>query len=169
MAIEFKNGKVYIPFLWAAFLFASPGFYSCNSIKRRYDPAKKPVARAFNNYLYQSDIEGIVPKGTKPTDSIKIMNEYLTQWMQQQVIIHQALNNLDTNQIDFSRQIEDYKNSLIIYEYEKELVKEKLDTAIPGQEIEDYYNQNKKDFQLKNDIVRIIYVKCLKKRPTRIS
>ena len=127
--------------------------------------AKKPVARAFDTYLYQSDIEGIVPKGTKPADSLKILNEYITRWMQQQVIVHQALNNLDPKQIDFSRQMEDYKNSLIIYAYEKELIAEKLDTTIAEQEIEDYYNQNKNDFELKNDIVKIIYVKVPQKAP----
>ncbi len=145
------------------FFIIIAGLLSCNVIKKNNDPAKKPVARAFDVYLYRTDIEGIVPKGSKPADSIKIMNEYLTRWMQQQVIVHQASNNLDPKQIDFSRQIEDYKNSLIIYEYEKELVKEKLDTTIAENEIEDYYNQNKKDFQLKNDIVKIIYVKVPKK------
>jgi len=112
-----------------------------------------------------ADIEGIVPKGTKAADSMKILNEYLTRWMQQQVIVHQAMNNLDPKQTDFSRQIEDYKNSLVIYEYEKELIREKLDTTISEQEINDYYDQNKKDFELKNDIVKIIYVKVPKKVP----
>lgn len=141
------------------------GLFSCNLARKDNDTNKKRVARAFDNYLYQSDLDGIVPKGTKPTDSIKIVNEYLTRWMQQQVIVHQALNNLDPKQIDFSRQIEDYKNSLIIYEYEKELLTEKLDTNIAPKDIEDYYNNNKNDFALKNDIVKIIYVKVSKKAP----
>lgn len=141
--------------------------FSCNVIKKNNSPAKKPVARAFDSYLYQSDIAGIVPKGTKPADSLKMLNEYLTRWMQQQVIVHQALNNLTPQQTDFSRQMEDYKNSLIIYAYEKELIAEKLDTTIAEQDIEDYYNQNKKDFELKNDIVKIIYVKVPEKAPNQ--
>jgi len=167
MAIKLKSSKTYLPFFGVAFLLILAGFYSCTSIKKNSDPKKKLVARVFDTYLYLSDIQGIVPKGTKPADSLKTLNEYITQWMQQQVIVHQALNNLGPDQIDFSRQIEDYKNSLIIYEYEKELIAEKLDTAVTEQEIEDYYNQNKKDFQLKNDIVRIIYVKVPKKAPTQ--
>jgi hypothetical protein len=162
MAIELKN-----PGTCLLMLFISVGLLSCNVIKKNNDPAKKPVARVFGSYLYRTDIEGIVPKGSKPADSLKILNEYLTRWMQQQVVVHQALNNLDPKQIDFTRQIEDYKNSLIIYEYEKELIKEKLDTNIAEKEIEDYYNQNKKDFELKNDIVKIIYVKVPKKAPNQ--
>ncbi len=158
MAIETYSRKAYL-FLLIILL----GLYSCNVIKKNSDPKKKPVARAFDAYLYQTDIEGIVPKGTKPADSMKILNEFLTRWMQQEVIVHQAMNNLDPKQIDFTRQIEDYKNSLVIYEYEKELIREKLDTNIAESEINDYYDKNKKDFQLKNDIVKIIYVKVPKK------
>ncbi len=152
--------KTYLPILLVALL---SGIFSCNVIKKNNDSDKKRIARAFDAYLYITDIDGIVPKGSKPADSIKIVNDYITRWMQQQVIVHQATNNLDPKQVDFSRQIEDYKNSLIIYEYEKELVKEKLDTTISENEINDYYDKNKKDFQLKNDIVKIIYVKVGKK------
>lgn len=162
MAIKHRNGKAYL-----LFLFILAGLFSCNVIKKNNNPAQKPVARAFDKYLYQTDIEGIVPKDTKPADSLKILNEYITRWMQQQVIVHQALNNLDPKQIDFSRQLEDYKNSLIIYAYEKELIAEKLDTTIAENDIEDYYNQNKKDFELKNDIVKIIYVKVPAKAPNQ--
>src|SRR6185312_1546049 len=162
MALKLNSKKIY----WLLLLVLA-GLFSCNVIKKNNEPAKKPVARAFDTYLYQSDIAGIVPKGSKPADSLKMLNEFITRWMQQQVIVRQALNNLDPKQIDFSRQLEDYKNSLIIYAYEKELISEKLDTTISGQEIEDYYNQNKKDFQLKNDIVKIIYVKVPKKASTQ--
>ncbi len=64
-----------------------------------------------------------------------------------------------------SKQIEDYKNSLIIYSYQQEYIRQKLDTNVSDSEIEDYYNKNKQDFELKNDIVRIIYVKTGKKSP----
>lgn len=162
MAINIGIRKISLPLLLVLFIV---GVLSCNVIKKNNDPAKRRIARAFDTYLYETDIQGIVPKGSKPADSLKIMNDYLTRWMQQQVIVHQALNNLDPKQIDFTRQIEDYKNSLIIYEYEKELVKEKLDTTIAETEINNYYEKNKKDFQLKNDIVKIIYVKVPKKVP----
>lgn len=162
MAIKFNTSKIY-----RLFFIVLAGLVACNVIKKNNEPDKKPVARAFDAYLYQSDIAGIVPKGSKPADSLKIINEFITRWMQQQVIVHQAMNNLDPKEIDFSRQLEDYKNSLIIYAYEKALIAEKLDTTISEQEIEDYYNQNKKDFQLKDDIVRIVYVKVPKKAPAQ--
>lgn len=133
--------------------------------KKKTEPTGKPVARVFDAYLYLNDLKNLVPKDTKPADSVTMVKEYIKQWMEQQVLLHQASNNPTEKQMDLNRQIEDYKNSLVIYAYEKELVREKLDTNVKESEIEKYYDDNKKDFQLKNDIVKIIYVKVGKKAP----
>lgn len=137
---------------------------SCNLIgNKKHGSTEKPVARVFDVYLYPADITGIVPKQSKPADSIAIVKDYIQHWIEQQVLLHQAANNLNQQQMDLTKQIEDYKNSLIIYAYEKELVKEKLDTNVSETDVEKYYNDNKKDFTLKSDIVKIIYVKVGKK------
>jgi hypothetical protein len=54
---------------------------------------------------------------------------------------------------------------LITYAYENELVKQKLDTTVADQEIEKYYTSNASDFQLKDNIIKVIYVKVNKKAP----
>ncbi|HTB05768.1 MAG TPA: hypothetical protein VK806_02360 [Bacteroidia bacterium] len=138
---------------------------SCVYFKKDKKPETKPIAKAYENFLYPNDIKGIVPKGSKPADSISIVKEFIQHWLDEQTLLHQAENNLTEQQMDLSKQIEDYKNSLIIYTYEKELVRQKLDTNVTNAEVEEYYNQNKKDFQLKNDIVKIIYVKVRHKAP----
>lgn len=138
---------------------------SCVYFKKDKKPDAKPIAKAYENFLYPNDIKGIVPKGSKPADSAAIVKEYIQHWVEEQTLLHQAANNLTEQQMDLSKQIEDYKNSLIIYTYEKELVRQKLDTNVTNAEVEEYYNQNKKDFQLKNDIVKIIYVKVRHKVP----
>jgi len=139
-------------------------FSSCNYFEKKA-PVLHPVVKVFDSYLYASDLQGLIPKGTSAADSISTVKKYLENWTQEQVLIHQAKNNLDAKQLDLSRQIEDYKNSLIIYAYEKELVRQKLDTVVNDNEVQSYYDQNKKDFQLKNDIVKIVYVKVSKKAP----
>jgi hypothetical protein len=54
--------------------------------------------------------------------------------------------------------MEEYRNSLIIYEYESQLINQKLDTVVSEDEIAEYYEQNKEDFQLRNTMVRVAYV-----------
>jgi hypothetical protein len=138
--------------------------FSCNIVQKKA-PEANPVAKVFETYLYAKDIQGLVPKGSSKADSLAIIKKYIQHWTEEQILLHHAENNLGEQQQDLSRQIEDYKASLIIYAYEKELVHQKLDTNVSDDEIQNYYNQNKKDFQLKNDIVKIIYVKVTKKSP----
>lgn len=133
---------------------------SCNT-----DKHENAVARVYNDYLYRSDLEGIVPKGSTQNDSIEIINEYLTNWIKHKLELKQAERNLSKNQKDFSKQLENYRNSLIIYTYESELIKQKLDTTVTDKEIATYYENNKENFSLKDNIVKVIYVKLLKSAP----
>lgn len=137
---------------------------SCSYFKKQ-GPEAKPVAKVFDTYLYVTDLQGLVPKGSTKEDSLTIVKKYIDQWTHEQILIQQAENNLDKKQLDINKQLEDYKNSLIIYAYEQALVRQKLDTNVNDEEIQKYYDDNKKDFELKNDIVKIAYVKVAKNAP----
>jgi len=139
-------------------------FSSCNLFQKR-EAGPKPVAKVFNTYLYVSDLEGLIPKGASKEDSLSIVKKYIDQWAHEQILIQQAENNIDKKKLDINKQMEDYKNSLIIYAYEQELIRQKLDTGVSDDEIQKYYDDNKKDFELKNDIVKISYVKVGKNAP----
>ena len=116
------------------------------------------VAECYGKYLYESDLIGLVPEGTPTMDSIQRVSTFIDSWIKRQVLIHQAENNLDKEALDLKKQLEEYRNSLVIYAYESQLVDQKLDTIVGKEEIEAYYEQNKEDFQLRNTMVRVAYV-----------
>lgn len=116
------------------------------------------VAECYGKYLYESDLQGIVPEGASIMDSIQRVSTFIDSWIKRQVLIHQAENNLDKAKLDLKKQMEEYRNSLIIYEYESQLINQKLDTVVSEDEIAEYYEQNKEDFQLRNTMVRVAYV-----------
>ena len=116
------------------------------------------VAECYGKYLYESDLNGLVPEGTSIMDSIQRVSTFIDSWIRRQVLIHQAENNLDKDKLDLKKQMEEYRNSLIIYEYESQLINQKLDTVVSEDEIAEYYEQNKDDFQLRNTMVRAAYV-----------
>ncbi len=130
---------------------------SCSGFFRK--KTDRTLAKVYDDYLYVSDLEGVVPKGTFGRDSITLTRNYIDTWVHQRLVIHQAEENLNSDQMDFSRQLEDYKNSLIIFAYENELVKQKLDTIVTDEDIINHYEQNKQNFLLKENIVLIRYVK----------
>lgn len=117
------------------------------------------VAECYGQYLYQEDLEGIVLPGTTANDSLDVTKQFITNWIMQQIMLHQAEKNLAEPQKDFKDQIEAYRNSLIIYAYESELIRQKLDTTITMAQIEEFYNSNQNDFQLRENIVKVCYVK----------
>ena len=116
------------------------------------------VAECYGKYLYESDLKGIVPEGATIMDSIQRVSTFIDSWIRRQVLIHQAENNLDKEKLDLKKQLEEYRNSLIIYEYESQLINQKLDTVVSDDAIAEYYEQNKEDFQLRNTMVRVAYV-----------
>ena len=117
------------------------------------------LASVYSGRLYASDISGIVPKGSLPEDSVRILKRYVDNWLRQQVFLHHALENMDLANLDFEKKIQDYKNSLIIFTYETQLVKNDLDTLVTEAQISEYYEQHHLDFKLQESIVRVVYVK----------
>jgi hypothetical protein len=129
------------------------------------DSISTSIARVEDKLLDQSDIDGIVPDGTSREDSILIINNYIKGWLKDNLILHKAELNLKENQKDVAKQLEDYRSSLIIYSYEKELIKQRLDTTISSEEVLNFYEQNKENFELRDDIVKVRYLKINKKAP----
>ena len=116
------------------------------------------LAECYGKYLYESDLKGIVPKGASIMDSIQRVSNFIDSWVRRQVLLHQAEINLDKEALDLNKQMEEYRNSLVIYAYESQLINQKLDTLVSEDEIAEYYEQNKGDFQLRNTMVRVAYV-----------
>jgi hypothetical protein len=130
---------------------------SCTAFfKKKSD---RVLARVYDEYLYDSDLKGLFTPGTLPKDSLAITKNFIDNWIRQKLIIHQAEKNLSETQMDFTSQLENYKNSLIIYEYENALVRQNLDTLITDVEIQNYYDANQQNFLLKDNIIQIQYVK----------
>lgn len=139
------------------FISALLVFSSCKYFNRR--DKSDAIAVAYDKYLYMSDIQGVVPSGTSPADSLEIVSQYINNWVRRQVILHQAENNLAEEQKDFNAQLETYRNSLIVYEYESELIRQKLDTVVSEDEVQKFYDANPQNFQLRENIVKVNYVK----------
>lgn len=136
---------------------------SCN--KPDFNNSDPVLARVYDSYLYASDLGHLVPAGTNPADSLSLVRNYVDNWIKNQLLLSQADKNLTFDQKDFTRQLNDYRNSLVIYKYETELINQNLDTVVKDQEIEEYYDKNQKNFQLKDNIVQAIYVKIRSDSP----
>jgi predicted RNA binding protein with dsRBD fold (UPF0201 family) len=139
-------------------------FASC-SLLPGHKSKKSAVARFNGQYLYKDELAGIVPKGSSVNDSTEMIHNYINNWVRTQLLVNQAENNLAEELKDFEKEVQQYRNSLIIYKYESELVRQKMDTAVTPQEIESYYRDNSANFLLHENIVRAEYVSVSKSSP----
>jgi hypothetical protein len=135
------------------------------SCKSKNDLRQGAIARVYESYLYAEDVKNIVPKDVKADDSLALVKKYISGWITETLILHKAEQNLTEEQKNVEKQLKDYRNSLITFAYERALVNQKLDTVVTASEIESYYNGNKNNFELKDNIIKVLYVKVNKKAP----
>jgi len=131
-------------------------FFSC--LTEHGKNSGEILARVHNDYLYLSELQDVVPTGTAVKDSIVLVKNFANNWVLQRLLVYKAEKNLTDENKDFKKQLEEYRNSLIIYQYESKLVRQNLDTIVSDKEISDFYEQHIAKFELKNNIVRVNYI-----------
>ena len=135
-------------------------FVSCNNVNN--GNGDRVVASIYDKTLHQSDLQSVLYEGISVNDSLVRTKAFINNWIRVQLIIHQAEKNIDKSELDFSRQIEDYRNSLIIYKYESQLIEQNLDTVVSDEEIAKYLEDNA-PLELDKDAVRTIILNIRKK------
>jgi hypothetical protein len=119
------------------------------------------IAQVYEKKLYASDIEVLIPENSSLEDSILIKNSYLERWIKESVMMHEAEKNIPAD-LEIDKLVSDYRASLIMHHYEKNLVEKLLDTVITELELKEYYEANKSQYVLESTIVRCHFIKLEK-------
>ena len=117
------------------------------------------VAIVNTEKLFISDLESFLPKNINKQDSIVLVKSYIQDWAIKQLLLKQAKNNSSLEEVNkINNLVKDYKQSLLINNYKEQLIKQKLDTIIYEEEIEKYYNLNKENFKLNEELIKVRYL-----------
>jgi hypothetical protein len=125
----------------------------------------KLIAKINDSKLYNSDIEELMPKEISGKDSAEFITSYINKWADKEVFYQQATSYLTDEDQDVTQELEAYKKELVSFKFQLKLINEKLDTNVSNAQIEDYYNKNSQNFLLKNNIVKVLYIKAPKSIP----
>ncbi|MDR5590949.1 peptidyl-prolyl cis-trans isomerase [Christiangramia sp. SM2212] len=124
---------------------------------------RKVIVRVNDSYLYEEDIAALINEDTSPEDSSIIVSSYITRWATQQLLIDRAELNLpEAQQNDFNGLVDNYRNELYTNAYTEAVVSRDLDTSLNKSEVEEYYEQNKENFILNEDLVKLRYINLAK-------
>tara|TARA_B100000768_G_scaffold30647_1_gene29125 strand:+ start:3851 stop:4702 length:852 start_codon:yes stop_codon:yes gene_type:complete len=132
-------------------------FIGCDFIEKKPDQV---LARLGDDFFYKSDLNIVLPTGLSKEDSVIFVKNHINNWAKRKILFNKALVNLgDKKQESLKQLIESYKNELFSYSYQEKIVKSSIDTFISENSIKDYYNKNKLNFKLNQEIVNARYLK----------
>lgn len=122
-------------------------------------PEDRIVARAYNATLNMADIQWMQADFNKDSEEVEIRPECVTEWVEKQVMVHAAKAALNRQERNFDRELKDYYETLLVDAYENKEVEKLLDRNVTEEEILQYYQEHKDDFEIHKTIVRMNYAK----------
>lgn len=134
-------------------------FSSCSYIEQYIKERESEgiIASVGDNFLYKEDIEHIVPQGTSSSDSALIVEAYIQRWATNILTLKNAERNV-SNQQEINKMVEEYRQRLMIHNYQQEMVSEKV--KLPTEiEAKQFYESNKELFLLEDAVIKGAIIK----------
>ncbi len=129
---------------------------ACNLLT---DHQSIPIAKVGDKVLTMEELSKDMPNYLDQADSTLWADDYIKKWVERQLLLLKAEENLSDQMKDVSKELEEYRNSLIVFRYKNELVKQKMDTTVKDADIENYFAQHRESFILNRNIVKAVYIK----------
>src|SRR5450759_415368 len=118
------------------------------------------VAEVGKVVLYYDEIPRLIQSGINETDSTALIQNYINKWAKRELLLQKAEDNLSPElKAEIVKQLEETRASLVIYQYQRQLMLEKLDTVLTESELENYYAANQNSFTLSSNIIKALYIK----------
>lgn len=128
-------------------------------LQKKKDISSEIVAIVNTEKLFKKDLKDILPSDITGEDSLVIVRGYINDWAIKQLLLKKAETNNSKEDVDeIANLVRDYKESLIINNYKERLIKQQLDTVINDAEIAIFYRENKENFRLNEELLKIKYL-----------
>lgn len=142
-----------------ASIFGIFTLHSCKDGIWFFKTDKDPLlAEVGEHHLYSSEVRNLITTGTSKQDSAIIVNGYVQNWVRQKLMEDMAEKNVSAD-INLSKLVNEYRSSLLVYNYENKLINQMLDTTVSLEEAENYYETHKSQFVLSHPIFKVILAK----------
>lgn len=125
------------------------------------------VAEVGGEKLYRSDLDKVIPRGLPADDSTFLAKQYINTWATDLVFLGIAEEQLSKSEKDVTKELEDYRKSLLKYRYEQLYVNERLDTSVTDEMVEEYYNAHQDKFVLSRPLVKARFLSISADSPAK--
>ena len=121
-------------------------------------PEKKVLASVGDEYLYEEDVLPLVPAGLGKQDSLLFVGRYIQNWAEEHLLMEEAASDSRINLDEIEDRVEEYRRTLIYYAHMENLVAERMDTVVTEPQLRQFYEENKANFELKDNILKAQFV-----------
>lgn len=142
---------------------------SCNSLNEKKESERKVVAKAGDEELELETFSSGVSASSNQKDSAYFAGRFIEKWATETLFYQEAKAKLTEEEIQIEKQVEEYRRSLVNYIYQTKVIEANLDTNINQDEIENYYEEHRANFILKDNIVKVNYLKLNAKSPVLVK
>ena len=130
-----------------------PMLASCRAISRFLNN-DDIVAEVDGVMLFKSDLDAVIPDGISAEDSTRLAVQYINTWASDLVFQKIAEQQLSKAERDVTKELEDYRKSLLKYRYEQLYINERLDTAVTDELVDEYYKSHSAKFVLSRPVMK---------------
>lgn len=116
------------------------------------------VAQVGSHKLHRSQLESYIPHGVSSQDSINLARQYINAWAEDLLMLDMAEEQLSAEEKDVTRELEDYRRTLLKFRYEQRYINQRLDTLITEEEIARFYKEHPDKFRLERPIFKARYL-----------
>lgn len=141
-------------FIWPVLIFLF--FFSCNIQTREDD--KTVLAEVNGEKLLLSDALKKMPDGLIGSDSANFVKEYLANTIKDKIIYSLAQKSVSEN-ADIDSMVEVYRKSLLVFEYQQQLLNSKFSNEVSDKELLAFYDENKSRFLSDQDLLKGVFLK----------
>lgn len=131
--------------------------WACDMIEINRKQNDKAIAQVGIKFLYESELRRELPPKMSNSDSLLFTQDYINNWIKQQLLLHEVEKSLPNDEKDVSRAIEQYRQELLIHQYKNHRIGEIVESTITYDEIEKYYYKYLEKFKLHRIIIRVSY------------
>ena len=141
-------------FIWPVLIFLF--FFSCNIQTREDD--KTVLAEVNGEKLLLSDALKKMPDGLIGSDSANFVKEYLANTIKDKIIYSLAQKSVSEN-ADIDSMVEVYRKSLLVFEYQQQVLNSKFSNEVSDKELLAFYDENKSRFLSDQDLLKGVFLK----------
>ena len=144
-------------------LIALAAATACQMVHRVSDTAAElfgdaVVARVGEHRLMRSELAAYIPAGVSSEDSLALAQSYIKSWAEELIFLDMAEKHLSAEEKDVTKDLEDYRRTLLKYRYEERYINDRLDTLISDEAVRNYYREHMDKFLVDRPLLKVRYM-----------